>query len=65
MISSAGSFEAVRLATDNQTGRIRGFGHVDFKDSDTAARAVVELNGMEVLGRQLRVDHTEKVLSTL
>lgn len=59
-ILGPGSFEAVRLATDNQTGRIRGFGHVDFKDSDTAARAVVELNGMEVLGRQLRVDHAEK-----
>ena len=59
-ILGPGSFEAVRLATDNQTGRIRGFGHVDFKDQDTAARAVVELNGMEVLGRQLRVDHAEK-----
>ena len=59
-ILGPGSFEAVRLATDNQTGRIRGFGHVDFKDADTAARAVVELNGMEVLGRQLRVDHAQK-----
>jgi nucleolin len=59
-ILGPGSFAAVRLATDNQTGRIRGFGHVDFKDAETAARAVVELNGMEVLGRQLRVDHAEK-----
>lgn len=59
-ILGPGSFESVRLATDNQTGRIRGFGHVDFKDSETAARAVIELNGMEVLGRQLRVDHAEK-----
>ena len=59
-ILGPGSFVSVRLATDNQTGRIRGFGHVDFKDSETAARAVIELNGMEVLGRQLRVDHAEK-----
>lgn len=59
-ILGPGSFVSVRLATDNQTGRIRGFGHVDFKDSETAARAVIELNGMEVLGRQLRVDHAER-----
>lgn len=46
----------IRLATDRETGRPKGFAHVDFKDAETAERAVSELNGLEVLGRQLRVD---------
>jgi len=50
-------YSAVRLATDKETGRTRGFGHVDFKDQDSANRAVDELNGLEVMGRQLRADH--------
>ena len=32
-----------------ETGRPRGFGHIDFKDSATAERAITELNGLEVL----------------
>ena len=50
-------YSAVRLATDKDSGRTRGFGHVDFKDQDSANRAVEELNGLEVMGRQLRADH--------
>ena len=30
-ILGPGSFEVARLATDNQTGHIRGFGHVDLR----------------------------------
>jgi RNA recognition motif-containing protein len=32
-----------------ETGRPRGFGHIDFKDAATAERAITELNGLEVL----------------
>lgn len=53
-------FTKVRLATDRDTGKLKGFGHVDFKDAATAERAIQELNGMEVLGRQLRVDHASR-----
>lgn len=53
-------FVAVRLAYERETGRPRGFCHIDFKDAETAERAIVELNGMEVLGRQLKADHAQK-----
>ena len=51
-----GLFDTVRLATDRETGRHRGFGYVDFKTEDDAIRAITELGGLEVLGRQLRAD---------
>jgi nucleolin len=55
-----GLFTQVRLAFDRETGRQRGFGHVDFKDADSAERAVKELDGLEVNGRQLRADHAQR-----
>lgn len=58
-ILGPGLFTTVRLATDRETGRTRGFGHIDFKDQDSADRAVMELNGLEVMGRQLRADHAQ------
>lgn len=59
-----GGFTSVRLATDRETGRPRGFGHIDFKDRESAERAIAELNGMEVLGRLLRVDFAQRKEST-
>ena len=49
----------IRLAIDRETGRSRGFGHIDFKDAESAARAVAELNDLEVEGRQIRADHAQ------
>ena len=43
-----GLYTSVRLATDRDTGRMRGFGHVDFKDDGSAEKAVAELNGLQV-----------------
>ena len=51
-----GVFQRVRLATDRETGKLRGFGHIDLVNVEAAERAVKELDGMEVLGRQIRAD---------
>ena len=40
----------------NEDGNSRGFAHVDFKESSMRDRALVELNGMELHGRLLKVD---------
>lgn len=50
------SFNFVRVAMDKNTGRPRGFAHVEFADPETADRAVKELTGLEVMGRTLRAD---------
>ena len=52
-----GLYTSVRVAVDRETGRHRGFGYVDFIEQENAEKAVAELNGLEVLGRQLRADH--------
>ena len=51
-----GSFTRVRMSVDKVTGRMKGFAHIDFVDQEQANRAVQELNGIELLGRSMRVD---------
>ena len=41
-------------------GGMKGFAHVDFQNSAIAEKAVTELNGIELLGRQIRVDHARR-----
>lgn len=52
-------FSNVRIATDRETGKPRGFCHVDFKDSESLEKALVELEGIEVYGRVLKVDKAQ------
>jgi polyadenylate-binding protein len=60
VLGPEGGFTTVRLAIDRETGRPRGFGHIDFTSRDCAEKAITELNGMEVLGRQLRADFAQR-----
>ncbi|KAG9245559.1 hypothetical protein BJ878DRAFT_533833 [Calycina marina] len=46
----------VRVAIDRRTGQPRGFAHADFVDIDSAEKAMAQLSGKDVYGRQLRVD---------
>lgn len=46
----------IRLALDKETGMSRGFAHIQFPSVEAAEKAVVELNGVSLLGRPLRVD---------
>jgi RNA recognition motif-containing protein len=48
--------ESVKLMTDRETGRSRGFAFVDFADSASAKAAMEALNGTVLDGRPLRVD---------
>lgn len=52
----SGSIVDVRISTDKETGRSRGFGFIDFVDQATAERAVTELSGMTIMGRPVRLD---------
>ncbi|MBI2816496.1 MAG: RNA-binding protein [Acidobacteria bacterium] len=45
----------VRMMTDRETGRSRGFAFVEMANDEEAARAIESLNGKEVGGRALNI----------
>ena len=51
-----GDIEEVKVVTDRETGRSRGFGFVTFIDDGAADRAREELDGTNLDGRTIRVD---------
>lgn len=50
-----GTVESVRLVTDRDTRRSKGFAFVDMPQDNEARRAIRELNGAEYAGRQMVV----------
>jgi RNA recognition motif-containing protein len=51
-----GTIETVRIMTDRETGRSRGFGFVEMPDNRAAHSAIEALNGMSLAGRALMVN---------
>jgi len=52
--------EEVKLITDRMTGRARGFGFIEMANSEDADKAIQELNGYEMDGRQLNVNEARE-----
>jgi RNA recognition motif-containing protein len=52
--------EEVKLITDRETGRPRGFGFVEMGSSEDADKAIRDLNGHELDGRQLNVNEARE-----
>src|SRR2546428_7146956 len=51
-----GTVETIRMMTDRETGRSRGFGFVEMPDTRAAHSAMDALNGMSLPGRALTVN---------
>ena len=49
-----------RVVLDNETGRSRGFGFVEFANAEDAAKAQAEMNEKEIWERQVRVDFAKE-----
>jgi len=47
---------SVRIITDRDTGRSRGFGFVELGPADDAQKAIAEFNGLDIDGRALQVN---------
>jgi cold-inducible RNA-binding protein len=47
---------SARVICDREGGRSRGFGFVELGSSDDVARAIGEMNGLDVDGRSLQVN---------
>jgi RNA recognition motif-containing protein len=53
--SAVGGVASVKLVTDRETGRARGFGFVEMDSDDLATQAIEQLNGKDVGGREISV----------
>lgn len=56
MFEAYGAVDRVSVITDRETGRSRGFAFVEMPDDTQADRAIAELNGSQIGGRQLNVN---------
>lgn len=58
--SKFGNLEEVKIITDRETGRSRGFGFITFDEADAASQAISEMDGAELDGRNIRVSLAEE-----
>jgi hypothetical protein len=60
LFSGLGTVTDAKIVTDRETGRPRGFGFVEMSTEDEARKAIEELNGRDVQGRQVAVKEAEE-----
>ena len=53
--SAFGKVESARVITDRDTGRSKGFGFVEMSSDDEANKAIEQLNGTPMGGRNMTV----------
>lgn len=56
LFSTAGSVSALRMVTDKDTGKPKGYGFCEYNDPEAAKSALRNLNNAEFHGRSLRID---------
>ena len=54
------SVTEVKLITDRETGRPRGFGFVEMANGEDADKAISDLNGYQMDGRALTVNEAKE-----
>lgn len=59
-VSAIAEVESVRIITDRETGRSRGFGFVELKDAANLQKVIDALNGKDVDGREIRVAEAQE-----
>ena len=58
VFKDCGEIEHVRFATDRETGKVRGFGYIEFVNAESVDEAM-KLQGQMVMGRPIRIDYAE------
>lgn len=59
LFAQYGEVASVKIITDRETGRAKGFGFITMDDDSAAQNAIEELNGNEFEGRTLRVNEAK------
>mmetsp|Transcript_8838 Transcript_8838/g.9353 ORF Transcript_8838/g.9353 Transcript_8838/m.9353 type:complete len:250 (+) Transcript_8838:33-782(+) len=58
IFNKVGTVANVRIVTDRDTGRPRGFAFIEYDDAATALSAIRNLDGYDLNGRKLRVSYS-------
>ena len=56
VFSEYGEVSSVKLIKDKYTGKAKGFGFIEMPDDEAANKAIEELDGKELSGRQMKVN---------
>ncbi len=56
LFSPMGEVQQIRIMTDRDTGKSRGFAFVEMASDEDAAKAIAALNGKELGGRALTIN---------
>ena len=58
IFSFVGPIKNIRILTDQNTGRPKGFAFIEYSDANTALAAIRHLDGHELNNRRLRVSYS-------
>jgi len=61
LFAQSGAVETVRIITDRDTGRSKGFGFIEMQEGGD--KAIAEMNGKEFNGRALTVNEARPMAS--
>ena len=61
LFTQAGQVDTVRIITDRDTGRSKGFGFVEMEEGGD--KAIAEMNGKDFNGRALTVNEARRMAS--
>jgi len=56
LFEAHGQVSSVKIITDRETGRSKGFGFVEMPNDGEANNAIAQLNNTEVMGRNIQVN---------
>jgi nucleolin len=54
-----GDVKSVRVPTDRESGKVKGFAYVEFSDIEASKKAFTGAQGVELQGRNLRLDYSQ------
>ena len=59
LFEAYGEVNSVKIINDRETGRSKGFGFVEMADDEAGKKAIADLNGSEVAGRNIVVNQAD------
>src|SRR5476651_246901 len=60
LFAAYGEVSSVKIITDRETGRSKGFGFIEMADDEAGQKAIDGLNGTDIGGRTIAVSQAEE-----